>query len=111
MAYEHSFENCYNAGKLSGTSDRSSWIRTGGIAGMVQWDEIKVVNSYCTTETAYLYSYLGYSVGDNGSNRKKVTSNRVSVSELKGYASKLGNDFKQDTENKNGGYPILEWEN
>ena len=30
--------------------------------------------------------------------------------ELKGLATTLGDKFVQDTNNKNGGYPILKWQ-
>lgn len=41
-----------------------------------------------------------------------VTDNTVSKteSELKGLATTLGDKFTQDTNNKNGGYPILKWQ-
>ncbi len=41
-----------------------------------------------------------------------VTDNTVSKTEaeLKGLATSLGDKFTQDTSNKNGGYPILKWQ-
>lgn len=97
--------NCYNCGIISITSGQTT--REGGIVsgnGSSSNNPAGTIsNSYCTTETPYSYYY--YSSGF-----KTSTEGRVDGELLKGYASKLGDAFVEDTNNINKGYPILVWQ-
>ena len=64
------------------------------------------ITSNYTVEYCYWITNPGV-----GSRHVASSSHIVTSSDLKGYASILGETyFKNDTNNINGGYPILKWQ-
>lgn len=97
-------ENCYNIGILSGAGKIETYI--GGICGSngnSSYSKGSIINSYCLDNTTYSSYY--YSSGF-----KKETSGIKTDTELKGYATVLGNAWQDDDSNINDGYPILKWQ-
>lgn len=107
-------KNSYNIGTVNATGP----ISIGGIIGRNGWSSVyqgvSVINSYCTTETTYLYA--GYS---------SSIENIVEKETLKTYAQNLGKEYTEDIEivktdeltgettkvwKYNNGYPILKWQ-
>ena len=119
-------KNCYNTGSITSTSIAG---------GVVSVNAGKIYNSYSignVTGNEYIGSVLGRNVsngrmgeiyrsfGLEGTcsevigyiNPDTIVENCtfVSSTDLKNYANKLGSEFKNDSENINGGYPILSWQ-
>ncbi len=94
-------KNSYNIGHVNANGITHNII--GGIIGRNGWSSsvpgVSVINSYCTTETAY--SYLGYI---------NSTENIVEKESIKNYAQTLGQAYVNDDNNINNGYPILKWQ-
>ena len=98
--------NCYNTGKVSGTADKNY---IGGIVGQsgesTDYPEGIIENSYCTT-TSSAISYYYYSGG-----MKTTTAGRISPESIQTGTVYLGSAYAYDVYNKNGGYPVLAWQN
>ena len=100
-------ENSYNIGIVSGPTDR-----TGAIVGYNQEFYYEVTKGTYVGKTNNCYSLEGVTgklFGENDSIIGSECSFKTS-DELKSLYEVLGNGFKEDTENKNNGYPILSWE-
>lgn len=115
--------NCYNIGKILGkkNSNTSGKNYISGIIGTNGYNSNnigKIINSYCSDESASCSYYIGY----NGS---KSNSGRVEKETLQNYTEALGNEFANDIKIKikdektgeekqewkyNNGYPILKWQ-
>lgn len=91
-------QNCYNVGTISTTAKR------GGIIGTVQSSTVSTtINNYWLNTCGADYGNSGWSLNNTGSTPKTAT-------EMKTLAETLGNSFKQDSDNINEGYPILNWQ-
>ena len=94
-------KNSYNTGAVNANGTIGTSI--GGIIGRNGWSGsypgVSVTNSYCTTETAYLYA--GYT---------SSIANIIEKETLKTYAQTLGQEYVNDDSNINNGYPILKWQ-
>ena len=95
-------EKCYNLGEVSGQNCVGGIIGTGG-------------------DTLGVDIYDSYTVGTiSGNNGRtgEINGSTYGVKEIKNCYTKddtftaadLGDAFKEDTENVNGGYPLLYWE-
>ena len=97
-------ENCYNTGIVSGAV-----AKTGGIVGE---NFNYTTNGYQAGKIVNCYSLEGVATNLYGVNEATIGSecSFKTSDELKSLYEVLGNAFKEDTENKNNGYPILSWE-
>lgn len=89
--------NTYNTGSISGASTNI----TGAIYGYFQEadESLNVYNNY------YLEKLVN---GENGHNY--VGTLLKSKDEIKSLYSVLGENWKEDKDGKNNGYPILKWQ-
>ena len=119
--------NCYNTGTITGNAIIESSSQTGGISGDVQ-NNSTVSNSYNIGNingVRYIGGIVGFLRDTNGKiencyyleNTVNNTNGNIlpgttvkTNNEIKNIYTLLGNAFKQDTNNKNNGYPILSWE-
>lgn len=94
--------NSYTTGNVTGTGNSSSTIFAGNISGI----------SYSTGFYTNCFAISNGKVAVLNSSRKEITSgiSKVTVDVLKTKANDLGRVFKNDENNVNGGYPILEWQ-
>lgn len=90
--------NCYNIGNISGTT------RVGGIAGQLDTTNAILKNSYS------LEGKCENVIGANLNGAIMESSSIKSESEMKALAPVLGSAFKEDTNNTNNGYPLLQWQ-
>ena len=114
-------ENCYNKGDIEGTTN------IGGISGKLQ-EGATLNNGYslgkirgeqfvgaiggniyndCVVNNTF---YLEGSVNDGNDLIEIEGITALNSTELKGIATILGENFKEDVNNINGGYPILSWQ-
>lgn len=130
--------NSYNTGNVAATAYSSGNIYhgVGGILGTIYDNatatstKSKAIISNCynlgNTTNSYSSSYAGQILGRNNGMSSTVTNSfylstaagtntyggtSVISATLKGYASTLGVAYKIDSNNKNNGYPILDWQN
>jgi len=101
-------QNSYNTGTISINGSSNNTKKAGGIVG-VNGDGAAYVgtisNTYCTT-SSYGISYYYYSGG-----MKTTTSGIVSSETIQTGTVYLGSAYAYDVYNKNGGYPVLAWQN
>ena len=101
-AQDGNIENCHNVGKLSVTGN---WVRNGAIAGYAKNQTIN--------NSKWLAGTADKAIGIEDGN---VTKNSIEeVSDIKDMPTILSiinteNCFKEDTNNINKGYPILNWQ-
>ena len=110
--------NCYNTGKI--TVDGNENMKIGGICGQNLSDSF-IYNSYnigkIESKTASgdvdanfgeisKCFYLNSVIVNNENNENSRDENQMKNEIL----AELGEEFKEDTENKNNGYPILRWQ-
>ena len=110
--------NCYNTGKI--TIEGNDSKKVGGICGQ-NLSESFIYNSYnigkieCKNASGDVDAnfgeisncfYLNSVLTSNENNENSKDENQMKSEIL----SKLGDEFKEDTENKNNGYPILNWQ-
>ena len=108
--------NCYNTGKI--TVEGDSNMKIGGICGQNLSDSF-IYNSYNIGKIESKNAsgdvdanfgeisncfYLNTTVSSNSDNSKDETQMKSEI------LAELGDEFKEDTENKNNGYPILGWQ-
>ena len=91
-------KNCYNAGSLMGKNECKSGIATLS-SGKFMFRNYYLSN--CGAEYANFYEKYG--IVDE-------VSVSVTEEELRNLAQSLGEDFTEDVENINNGYPILKWQ-
>ena len=86
--------NCYNSNNITGNSD------VGSIIGIVGNKGVQITNCYYIENTV------------NGTNDTEILDGVISVTseELKNLSNTLGDNYKEDTNNINNGYPILQWQ-
>ena len=104
-----SVQNCYNIGNVT----TEKW-NVGGIVGLTG-DSFgtQIINTYSKGDIVSITypnsigDILGVSNPENGG-KDKITNSFGKNDTF--TASNLGDAFKEDTENKNNGYPILYWE-
>lgn len=94
-------ENSYNYGKVTAKYK----INTGAIAGSINNDNtaVKLNNCYCLEKV----------INNENGNDINITKYGVIIKkseELKILYGTLGEEFKEDKENINEGYPILSWQ-
>ena len=107
--------SCYNKGKIAGNATNVAFV--GGIAG--SGANIQNCYNYGNVSTACAMKYIGGIVGSqhvvtnsyylNTCGATGAGTSKTSA-QLKALTSTLGNGFKADSKNINGGYPILEWQ-
>lgn len=116
-------QNCYNTGSIAGST------RIGGICGEILGQGIKtyIKNSYnigSITGIGLVYGiarcwdggivvnsfYLENSVNGSNDNILNEDSSYISSNEIKQAFNLLGESFKEDTNNINNRYPILQWQ-
>jgi len=110
--------NCYNTGKI--TVEGNENMKIGGICGQNLSDSF-IYNSYnigkIESKTASgdvdanfgeisKCFYLNSVIVNNENNENSRDENQMKNEIL----AELGEEFKEDTENKNNGYPILRWQ-
>ena len=108
--------NCYNAGKI--TVEGNDNMKIGGICGQNLSDSF-IYNSYNIGKVESKNAsgdvdanfgeisncfYLNSTVESNGDNSKDESQMKSEI------LAELGDEFKEDTENKNNGFPILGWQ-
>ena len=89
-SYTAGITNCYNVGTVVAVKD------CGPLTPRTSADYGEVVNSY-------------YLEGSCANSKTKVGVSKT-ADELKALAATLGDSFAEDSENINGGYPILAWQ-
>ena len=92
--------NSYNIGNVEGLEN------VGGIVGYLYSGNIK--NCYYLTNTSD--NGVGNNVNDGQDGFKLETEENMKKPEFVQTLNNGENNWKQDTENKNGGYPILSWQ-
>ena len=94
--------NAYNIGTIN--KGNSTTQQIGSIAGTNRTNSIKFNNCYYLKET--------YSVGVGGSGSSTGVTELNSIDKFPSVLSVVNRDgvFKEDTNNINNGYPILEWQ-
>lgn len=110
-----SISNCYNKGNITAKDYRAGGIcgqnatesyiyssyNMGNVVGIRDFDGIAGGNFGTVTNSYYL----------EGTVRDGSPEQNMSDEDLKNNAvNLLGEDFVQDTENKNNGYPLLNWQ-
>ena len=90
--------NCYSTAKVTGSGGNASYI--GALSAST--DESNYVNCYYLAGTV---SGESPKYGITGKGTSKTAD------ELKALASTLGESFAEDSQNLNGGYPVLAWQN
>ena len=94
-SYTHSYTNCYAAGSVTVTGAASNAY---GFA-------------YSYASTGYNFTNCYYnSINTNGCNKTDAAITAKTSDGLKSLADTLGDGFLADTQNINGGYPILSWQ-
>ena len=94
-SYTHSYTNCYAAGSVTVTGAASNAY---GFA-------------YSYASTGYNFTNCYYnSINTNGCNKTDAAITAKPSDGLKSLADTLGDGFLADTQNINGGYPILSWQ-
>ena len=104
-----SVENCYNIGDVK----TNKW-NIGGILGVSgSTFGVQIINSYSTgnVESTVYTESIGDILGvhDRNSKEKDKIINCFGKDDTFTYKD-LGDAFVEDTENENGGYPMLKWE-
>ena len=92
--------NTYNTGIVTGTT------QSGASIGMIALEEstmLQADNNYALNQNDL--PAIGGSITNTN-----VTAELKTSEELKELTSTLGEAFKEDTKNINGGYPILQWQ-
>ena len=128
-------KNCYNTGNI-----KVDYAKAGGISGYIHYSSgatigyTRIINTYSVGKVIG-QTEIGASIGVNSDNKSiaqasnnyalnqnnlpaiggEVISENVKADlktseELKQLANTLGEAFKEDTENINNGYPILQWQ-
>ena len=114
--------NCYNIATVTGTM-----TVVGGIVGNMSGDDAKISNSYNIgiitsvpgTGGGIVAAFQGgilennYTLENIINNSNGYITSGISIKnseELMGLANILGNAFKEDTNDINNGYPILNWQ-
>ena len=92
---QYSLSNCYNIGIINGNSNE------GSIAGQ---------NHLGTINNCYSLENVSSKLCGNIINPIGEECSFKTSSELQGLYTILGSEFKEDTENINNGYPILNWQ-
>ena len=88
--------NCYNVANVTGTT------QVGSIIGWVEYYDMDYIYSLTGTSSKIVGS-------DNSENKVGKHIGLVDAKTLKSTIS-TWNEFEEDINNKNGGYPILSWE-
>ena len=97
-------QDCYNIGKTQLETSRKDFLRHGSLAGAVL-ENGYVENCHCWCEDGVK------EVDDVQTDQSKIdVQSYANKEDLKVIASKLGEEFKEDTNNINNGYPILKWQ-
>ena len=118
--------NCYNVGEISGNQ------KIGGISGIIgnynETSMIQIENCYSAKDITgdndvgaiYGYNYNTITIQDinnyylintvNGGNDILSKATQKTSNELKSMVNILGNAFKEDIDNINNGYPVLNWQ-
>ena len=100
-------KSCYNTANVLIKSTKELYVpRLGSLAGLAYGDSDLSQNNFC-----YVNDSLK-SIGQNAGYdlEKGGIVEFDDVEKMKGIAPQLGPNFKVDTNNKNGGFPILVWQ-
>ena len=120
--------NCYNIGNINATNSSGSSTFAAGISSEAQ-NNSTIKNCYSTGTIITYNSYAVAGIVCSANNMGDIKNNYFLEStvnggngldiegvetkneeELKKIYTVLGNDFKEDTNNINNGYPILQWQ-
>ena len=97
--YQTDIENCYNVGKLNLKNINQQYI--GQIAGDIHTTNV----NDCMGLIENGFNLIGNEYKSTVSNTELAEKNKIpDILEI------IGEDFKEDTNNINGGYPILDWQ-
>ncbi len=97
--YKSTMENCYSKGQMELNTTNVETLRVGGFIGKM-YDGVTMANCY----------YLS-SIAEKGCGEGTDTTIAVEKeSDMPSILSVVGNAFKEDTNNINNGYPILDWQ-
>ena len=93
------FENCYNLGKIKTSNDN---ILIGGLTGWTENQEI-INSKWLKGSSENGIAYKGNNVidGSIGVDNEEEMPNILTI---------IGSEFKEDINNINNGYPILNWQ-
>ena len=100
--------NCYNVGDLTVIELDGADVgveRLGSLAGMIFLKD-SILNVFCLTYDSLKSVGQYQGTGTKEKDIKEFTD----INDMKNIASELGSNFKKDTNNKNGGFPILIWQ-
>ncbi len=95
--------NCYNIGSVTCSADAAS-TRIGSVAGIWASDLSSAGNYYLQHEAV---SGIGFCTHED---KAPDATESKTIDELKALASILGDPYVADTDQINGGYPILAWQ-
>lgn len=120
--------NCYNVGNINATNTGGGSTCAAGISSEAQ-NNSTIKNCYSTGTITTYNSYAVAGIVGSANNMGNIKNNYFLVNtvndgngldiegvetkneeELKKIYTVLGNDFKEDTNNINNGYPILQWQ-
>ncbi len=96
--------NCYNIGETKIETTRTSSLRNGSIAG---WTQEDIENCYCWCSEGV--EAVAEKYEDEKTIKCEVTV-KSNKEDMKNIASELGENFKEDENEINYGYPILVWQ-
>ena len=102
--HEGEINNCYNIGETKIISTKQE-KRNGGITGYYSENTI-IKNNYWLSKN----SPTGIAEMAEGASKDYEVIEISTQEEIQNIASKLGKDYKQDINNVNKGYPILNWQ-
>ena len=115
--------NCYNIGNIAQTAKnwKSMMVEIGGIFGgpgafnPIHFGSVEIKNCYSSGTVSMHEDAMSVDINDITPYVKKTVINSFTAAQLEEFdkserASKLGNSFKEDGYDMNGGFPLLKWE-
>lgn len=97
--------NCYNIGNVSGVRSK------GSILGQKNYNgKLTISNNYWLSTTGPSFGIGHYPTSENTGASSDTGCTSKTAAQLKALTSTLGSAYKADSNNINGGYPILSWQ-
>ena len=93
--------NCYNLGKIKGNGV------TGGVIGRIQTGIVDV--NHCYSQAMINSENMKYQKIECPKSSSLTTTN-LTADTMPSILSVIGEEFQEDTNSINGGYPILKWQ-
>jgi|GEM_PF-1975830 len=119
----HNITDCYNTGDITSTVNMStnyaSYISVSGIAGMAQVNQTNIKNCYNKGALSVAENYgrslqddfcVGYHYQTSANTSYSDAAINCKRANETFTAFNLGTAYKDDTNNINGGFPLLTWE-